>query len=935
MLLHTALLALSLQAGVSREPARAVVEAATVVLQARLAVEHDSIAPVAARWQARVRRDARDRAARLGLATLASYRYDYATADRGLHELLAAPGARPDPFAVRARLELAIAARVRGRFTEADTIAARAVAEARASADTAAEVEALLNHALLRGRLRGRAARDSAFAEAAPLIGAVPAMQPVFRCGRATSGPDPEDSLRAGAEQALAMGDRRTHAGCLFVLAQLQFARGTSRSVPFLLMNDALAEFTATHDRASAGSVLQWVGWYQTAQGSYGVGKENLERALRESTAAGDVNGIAWASTNLASVALRAGDLTAASAYLERAATFFAANGDIPGLTGAIGLRGDLARAAGDVPAARAAYRDALERHLATGNALSAMALHNGLADLALMESKWDEAQRELDAARELARARNLTGWEQGLSRWYADLALLRGDLATAERLLGAMLQSSLLPYRRYVTQAKLAEVHARRGDVAGAEVRLTAAMDTLDRWRAAQSDHDLRLAVFGIQESWADPDLGIATVLSAMAMNGRVESAFTLAERRRARDLLDHLLNADALRVEAPDTTVSSRLRPAAVAPAEIRALLPDDRTALLEFVTGRRGEPTTVFVLTRGGITARTLPAIDSLASSVARHVALIESGLDATTPGRALGAQLLSAALSALPAAIDRLIIVPDDALHRVPFDALLLADGRAAVERYGISITPSALTLRQVQARARPALPRPAGLVLADPAFATLRPDPESRGPALAFADAGGLGRLRYTADEAKRIARVFPGVNVKLRNQASEAFLRSNPLRNYRILHFATHAVVDERAQSRTGLALAPGAGHDGFLGPGDLAALDLDADLVVLSACRTASGVVVRGEGVLGLTAPLIQAGARAVIATRWKVRDRAAADLVGVFYAALARGLPAGDALREAKLEALRHGAPPRDWAAFTLIGDPLVRPLPAPVPR
>jgi hypothetical protein len=132
--------------------------------------------------------------------------------------------------------------------------------------------------------------------------------------------------------------------------------------------------------------------------------------------------------------------------------------------------------------------------------------------------------------------------------------------------------------------------------------------------------------------------------------------------------------------------------------------------------------------------------------------------------------------------------------------------------------------------------------------------------------------------------------------------------------------------VDDRSLARTALALAPGDGESGFLGPGDLAALQLDADLVVLSACRTAAGMVVEGEGIQGLTAPLLQAGARAVVATRWRIGDRRTVGFVESFYDALARGLPLGDALRAAKLDAIGRGGPPREWAAFTAVGDPLV---------
>jgi CHAT domain-containing protein len=141
-----------------------------------------------------------------------------------------------------------------------------------------------------------------------------------------------------------------------------------------------------------------------------------------------------------------------------------------------------------------------------------------------------------------------------------------------------------------------------------------------------------------------------------------------------------------------------------------------------------------------------------------------------------------------------------------------------------------------------------------------------------------------------------------------------------------VLHFATHAVVDERSAERTLLALAPGGGSDGRVGPGDLAALRLDADLVVLSGCRTAGGVVVEGEGVQGLTAPLLQAGARSVVATQWRIADRSTVPFIEDFYRALALRMPVGDALREAKIAAIRRGAAPREWAAFVAVGDPLV---------
>jgi CHAT domain-containing protein len=191
----------------------------------------------------------------------------------------------------------------------------------------------------------------------------------------------------------------------------------------------------------------------------------------------------------------------------------------------------------------------------------------------------------------------------------------------------------------------------------------------------------------------------------------------------------------------------------------------------------------------------------------------------------------------------------------------------------------------------------------------------------------------LPRLAGSGREARLVAGYSPGAEVRLRADASAEYLKHAPLKQFGVIHFATHAVVDDRSVARTVLALAPDSSDSGLVGPGDLAALRLDADLVVLSGCRTAGGVLVEGEGVQGLTAPLIQAGARSVVASQWRIGDRSTIAFVQAFYQALAKGLPVGDALRAAKLDALHRGAPPKEWAAFTIVGDPLVSvPLRAP---
>lgn len=364
-----------------------------------------------------------------------------------------------------------------------------------------------------------------------------------------------------------------------------------------------------------------------------------------------------------------------------------------------------------------------------------------------------------------------------------------------------------------------------------------------------------------------------------------------------------------------APDVTI-----------ADVQRTLPDPATAVLEYVAGH-GQPTTLFVITRAGASAYRLPPVDALRPVIARLVALVEEGGDPRPLARSLGDALLRPALAALPPSITRLVIVPDAALYRVPFQLLVLPDGRWAVQRFAFADAPSAAVASALWLRPEPSGPARL-LAFGDPTFGG---DADaSPGSALirsAFAAAGGLARLPASADEVRAVARFSPDPVIRLRANASEAFLERAPLTGYRVIHFATHAVVDERGSAGTALALAPGAGEDGFVSPGDLAALHLDADVVTLSACRTAGGEVLGGEGLRGLTAPLLQAGARAVVATNWAVGDRSARRMIVDFYDGLADGLGTADALRRASLGAMAAGAPPREWAAFSLVGDPVAR--------
>jgi CHAT domain-containing protein len=285
----------------------------------------------------------------------------------------------------------------------------------------------------------------------------------------------------------------------------------------------------------------------------------------------------------------------------------------------------------------------------------------------------------------------------------------------------------------------------------------------------------------------------------------------------------------------------------------------------------------------------------------------------------------------------------VIVPDGALHYVPFAALPVPDAQRAplLEHAEVSYLPSSTTLALSRRRLEHRLPASKQVVIfADPVFAANDPrlPTEKRGPP-AGGEAGPLfqvwERLWASGREGEEIAKLAPQgqVSTAVGFEASREAALSGMLNDYRLVHFATHGVADSRNPEMSGLVLSlvDAAGHsrEGFLSLSDIYELDLRADLVVLSGCRTGLGREVWGEGVMGLTRGFLYAGAPRVVASLWQVRDRATAELMTRFYRAMwLEGLPPSAALREAQ----RHlrssrGNPayrnPYSWAGFVLQGD------------
>jgi tetratricopeptide (TPR) repeat protein len=892
------------------------------------AVEGDSVAAVELAWS----RQPGERGATLGLATLARLTYRHGRAD-SLYARLLRPGTPDDEFAVAALIGLGSAHAERSNWRSADSLLNAAIERGRTGAHRALEIDALLASAQIQIRTTGLVTALARLARADSLVAPNDASARVhLMCVRAAIDawrglPRARLTADTGAAEARRLGQRRLESACERTVASTIEQLGFVDSASAHLGKVERLE-RQTHDRAGLAATLQWRGWMRLNTGDYEGGRRDLLEGIEEGTGSGNLSPVAWAHLALATLALALSDETAAAAETEQARTMFEVQGDAWGQINVQSLEARLAWRAGDLPRMRTAalrYRDGAERVGGLWR-VEALRLTGILADA---EGNTEAAFARLDTALSAARALNMGGRVMSVEADIARLELRSGRVTDAKR----RLQHSLAitprephPFR-YESRVALAAALLAENDVDGAEASLRAAMDTLERWRGSTSDREIRRAAFSVADD-RPGEADFPAVLAGLVRGGRAHSAFEFAERRRARMLLDQLVRlsrADTLRLPR---NVGGH----ALAIDTLRQALDDGRTAILEFATGAAA-PITAFLLTRDTLIARVIAAGPPMAAAVTRLQSLVEAGAPADAPAEQLGGALLAGLLAGLPAEIERLVIVADRGLYGIPWE-MLRVDGRPVVERFAVSTAPSASVFAELVARPRPSGPVSV-LVFGSPYWPDVeRGTRETAALRTAVREGGGLTPLPASLGEARRLRRRASAGLLRTGRNASEARLKREAP-GHQIIHFATHAQVDDRGVERTALALAAGEGEDGYVTPAELAAMTLDAELLTLAACRTARGPVAGSEGVQGLAYAALEAGTRSVLASEWSVGDESSAAFMDRFYAALADSLDVGQALARAKREAAAAGLPPRDWAAFTLIGDPFVRlPLRPPAP-
>ncbi len=273
-------------------------------------------------------------------------------------------------------------------------------------------------------------------------------------------------------------------------------------------------------------------------------------------------------------------------------------------------------------------------------------------------------------------------------------------------------------------------------------------------------------------------------------------------------------------------------------------------------------------------------------------------------------------------------EELVIIPDGNLNFIPFEWLAVKD-KMLIEDYAVSYSYSASLWHDL--RKEHAFTQPASLLTVAPLFT----DSLNQGDnhfASRYRGNKELDALPYSLEEVEGIeSHMGKAIRRVQHLKGKDANLTNvkQLISNYDILHFATHGLVNPDHPERSGLFLFQ-EGRDeeinernnGFFSMGELFEMELNADLMVLSACNTGRGNYIEGEGVIALPRGAILAGVPRVLASLWKIHDEKTKDIMLLFYKHLSEGKSYKKALRLAKLDAIEKGFLPLDWAGFVLIG-------------
>lgn len=765
--------------------------------------------------------------------------------------------------------------------------------------------------------------------------------------------------------------DQRRECLTLSSLGTLYVALGDKRKA-IDCYHSALKLNQVHRDKAIEAGIQINLGIAYKALGENTKAMEFYQLALTGSRAMGDQELEASVLTNLARLYDLIGDKTTAINHYQQLLPLWRSLADCNGEAVTLKNLGALHESTGRKEEALDHYRKALELSQLTGDLVREAHIRGDLArverDLGNFKASrveieqalaFFELQRQQLLNPELRASFSVTN--QQYHEFYIDLLIQQANLQTASQLSE---QGGGQARQRYLAEAFLASESAR-----------TRALADL----IAESRIDLR---DGISPQLLQYERSLGQELTIrkaerVAMQRKKSPAAELDPVEQEIVRLSAAYEQTQSKIRQMSPRFAALLRPMPISLMDVQRQLLDADSVLLEFSLGEKRSY--VWAISQNKFQVAALPSraeIEEQAqkfydlltarsqtvkfeTAQQKQLRIVQSERELQRVGVLISDALLQPVADMLEQ--KRLLIVGDGILNYIPFAALPepgFDRQQPLLVNHEIVNLPSATVLAEL--RRDLSLRKTATkdlAIVADPVFSRLderlnlsqsnspletattavnRPTAaalESVMRSPAERDAGGLTRLPYSRREAFKIAALAPEEKrlLALDFQANRSLVTEGLLSPYRYVHFATHGLLNSQSPELSGLVLSlvndAGEPQLGVLRMGDIYKLNLSAELVVLSACRTGLGKEIRGEGVIGLSRGFMHAGVPRIISSLWSVDDAATAELMSRFYRELMSGKPSpANALRSAQLSLWKTKSwqSPYYWAAFTLQGEP-----------
>ena len=738
-------------------------------------------------------------------------------------------------------------------------------------------------------------------------------------------------------------------------------------------------------DRNGEAYTLNFIGTTYFTLGSFFLARDYLQQSLVLFQEAGDVRAEARTLSFLGVFENRFGDAQKALDYFQKALKVFQETGDKNGEASTFGFLAETYWTKGD-------RQKALENYQKSLSIWQSIAFREGeattLSNMGFVYDSLGDSQRALDCYNQALPVFRLLGNQSGeasalygVARSMEAKGELDAALANIEaainliesirtRIAGAELRTSYLATYQHLYQFYidlLMRLNTERPSQ-GFDARALQASERararglLDVLSEAQADlrKDIEPALLE-RERALQKQLNTKDEEKRRAKTPREDEELDKEIRRLTADYQN--LQAE-INLKNPRYAALTKPQPANL--KEIQQQL-DAGTVLLEYALGE--DRSFLWVVSQNSIKSFILPPRREIEDKARLFYEAVKTPSSEPQAGKAaagLSRILIEPAESRLEN--KRLLVVADGVLQYVPFAALPVSNSKSEnqspkpeaqflIENNEIVYMPSASALAPLRAEAKERKTAPGTIaVLADPVFDAS--DTRVRGGAndtaqlksgsseisggsqlgQATREAGyknslSLPRLPGTRREAATILSLVPETEKKqaMDFDASRSAAVSPELAKYRIIHFATHGLLNSRHPELSGIVFSlvdeKGTPQDGFLRLHEIYNLRLPADLIVLSACQTALGKEIKGEGLIGLTRGFMYAGAQRVAASLWAVNDRATSELMKLFYQGMLgeKRLRPAAALREAQIEMIKNKrfAAPYYWSAFIIQGE------------